>query len=203
MLPLGLGDAQLAPVGLVLGPGAHALVAGPPRSGKSTTLLSLVAVAQRSRPDVAISAIALGLSPLAEAPDLARVASTTDEIASLVAAIGADERPHLLVIDDADLIDDEGGEIARLLAARRPDVHAVIAGRPDSLRGRFGHFTQEVRRSRQGVILRPDRDVDGDLLAAALPRRGPARFEAGRGYLVHDGQCQLVQCARAVPVASG
>jgi hypothetical protein len=51
--------------------------------------------------------------------------------------------------------------------------------------------------------LRPDRDVDGDLLATPLPRRGPVRLDAGRGYLVRDGQCQLVQAARAMPVVSG
>jgi S-DNA-T family DNA segregation ATPase FtsK/SpoIIIE len=103
----------------------------------------------------------------------------------------------LLVIDDADLVDDPGGHLARLVATRRPDLHVVIAGRPEGLRSRFGHFTQEVRRARQGLLLRPDRDIDGDLLSTRLPRRGAVRFDIGRGYLVHDGQCQLVQTARA------
>ncbi len=201
-IPLGVGDVQLAPVGLALGPGDHALVAGPPRAGKTTTLLVLAEVAARSRPGVVVSAIALGASALSRSPGLARLATSPDQVGSLVDSVAADAAPQLLLIDDAELVDDESGDVAQLLAARRPDVHVVITGRPDGLRGRYGHFTQEVRRSRQGLLLRPDRDIDGDLLSTPLPRRGSIRLDAGRGYLVSQGDCQLVQAARPT-VAAG
>ncbi|MCU1460972.1 MAG: putative FtsK/SpoIIIE family protein, partial [Acidimicrobiales bacterium] len=196
VLPLGVGDGQLAPVGLALGPGDHALIAGPPRSGKTTTLLALAELAGRSRPEAVVSAIAPGSSALARAPGLARLAVTAGDISAVAAAVATDAAPQLVLIDDADLVDDDDGAVARLLAARRPDVHVVIAGRPDGLRGRYGHFTLEVRRSGKGLLLRPDRDVDGDLLATSLPRRGPTHHDTGRGYLVDRGECQLVQVAR-------
>jgi S-DNA-T family DNA segregation ATPase FtsK/SpoIIIE len=125
-----------------------------------------------------------------------RFAATADDVAPMIAAAAGDPAPQLLVIDDADLVDDADGRVARLLAGRRPDVHVVIAARPEGLRGRYADFTQDVRRSRQGLLLRPDCDSDGDLVGTPLPRRGPTRFGAGRGYLVRDGQCELVQAAR-------
>ena len=55
-----------------------------------------------------------------------------------------------------------------------------------------------MRRSRLGVLLQPDVDVDGDLLGTVLPRRPAMATVAplpGRGYLVVDGRPELVQLA--------
>ena len=45
-------------------------------------------------------------------------------------------------------------------------------------------------------MLKPQPEIDGDLWGMLLPRRGPGRFGAGRGYLVADGEAELVQVAR-------
>ncbi len=73
----------------------------------------------------------------------------------------------------------------------------VAAGRADALRSLYGHWTSTVRKSKTGLLLRPDVDMDGDLVGAVLPRRAPVRLGAGRGYLVHNGELDLVQAAQA------
>jgi S-DNA-T family DNA segregation ATPase FtsK/SpoIIIE len=85
--------------------------------------------------------------------------------------------------------------IAGLLAANRPDLHVVAAGRSDALRSGYGHWTQAVRRSKAGILLRPNIDLDGDLLGMTLPRRAPVRLGVGRGYLIHNGEWDILQIA--------
>ena len=81
------------------------------------------------------------------------------------------------------------------LGLRRPDLHVIAAGRADALRTNFGHWTVEVRRSRQGLALRPE-DMDTELWNVSLPRHRPAHLDTGRGYLVADGRAELTQGAR-------
>ena len=103
-------------------------------------------------------------------------------------------RPAVLLVDDAERVDDDG-TLAALVAAVRPRLHVVAAGRPDVVRSLYGHWTAAVRRSRLGILLQPDLDVDGDLLGAVLPRRQPVAPLPGRGHLVVDGRPELVQLA--------
>jgi S-DNA-T family DNA segregation ATPase FtsK/SpoIIIE len=188
-LPVGIGDTALTPVGLLLREGEHALVTGPARSGKSTALATLAAVARNASPRVRISAILSRRSPLAESP-------AVDVILELEALAGLAEvdGPHLLLVDDAELIED--ALLGRLIRERRPGIRVVAAGSADALRSLYGHWTQDIRRSRAGCALRPNVVADGDLWQTPLPRRGPERFPAGRGYLLCDGEVELVQLGR-------
>ena len=103
-------------------------------------------------------------------------------------------RPTVLLVDDAERVDDDG-TLAALVASGHPALHVVAAGRPDVVRSIYGHWTSAVRRSRLGMLLQPDVDVDGDLLGAALPRRQVVAPLPGRGHLVVDGRAGLVQLA--------
>jgi DNA segregation ATPase FtsK/SpoIIIE, S-DNA-T family len=76
---------------------------------------------------------------------------------------------------------------------------AAAESRTDLSRLLYGHWTQVVRRSKTGVLLRPNIDLDGDLLAVTLPRRAPVRLGAGRGYLVDNGEWDIVQLAGPSP----
>jgi S-DNA-T family DNA segregation ATPase FtsK/SpoIIIE len=104
--------------------------------------------------------------------------------------------PTLVLIDDCDALDDPGGRLAQLLTAGRPDLHIVGAGRSDVLRTLYGHWTQVLRRSKAGVLLQPNLELDGELLAARLPRRLHTELPTGRGFLVGDGRVELIQLAR-------
>lgn len=194
-LPVGLGDADLEPAGFRLGEGDHALVAGPARSGKSTVLSALAALVAGGRPGAGVWAIAPRRSPLREAAGVTTLVTDPAAVAAALAGVLAAPGPQLVLVDDADTLDDPVGAFAAVFDARRPDVHVVAAGRADLLRAAYGHWVAHVRRSRQGIALRPHADLDGDLWHTVLPRRGPARFGPGRGYLVCEGAVELVQAA--------
>jgi S-DNA-T family DNA segregation ATPase FtsK/SpoIIIE len=99
------------------------------------------------------------------------------------------------VVDDAELVDDPTGAIGRLVASRRPGLLVIAAGRPESLRAAYGHWTAGVRRSRLGVVMAGATDMDADLLGATLPRWSPIAPRPGLAHLVADGTEVLVQCA--------
>lgn len=185
VLPIGLADDDLGPVSLVLHAGDHLLVAGPPRSGRTSALRLLVLQVRRASPDVHV----VVAGPTGER--LRAVADAHLDDARLHDT-GLGAQPLLVVVDDAERVDDDG----RLAAlAARPDVHLLVAARADALRGLHGHWTQAVRRRRSGLLLSPGRD-DGDLLGVVLPRRPWTAWVPGRAELVDAGHVRLVQLAR-------
>jgi S-DNA-T family DNA segregation ATPase FtsK/SpoIIIE len=191
-IPLGLRESDLQTAELMLYEGEHVIVAGPARSGKSQTLQT---IAHALAGKVHVAALVGRRSPLRECPVLDRVAPAGGEATALLAQLRAQPGPVVLLIDDAEGFDDVDGAIAGLLGSGRPDVHVIAAARADSLRSLYGHWTQEVRRSKVGVLLRPDIDYDGDLVGTTLPRRAPVQFTPGRGYLAHNGELDIVQVA--------
>jgi S-DNA-T family DNA segregation ATPase FtsK/SpoIIIE len=192
-IPVGLRDDDLGAAVLTLHGGDHVLVTGRRRTGRSAALVLLVERLTAARRGLLVATVAPRPSPLACCPATLSLADGGG-LAGL-ACLARESAPVLVVIDDAELVDDDG-TLAAVLALRRDDLHVVAAGRPDVLRSAYGHWTTELRRSRLGVLLQPDVDVDGDLLGTVLPRRRPLARRPGRGYLVVDGQPQAVQLAR-------
>jgi S-DNA-T family DNA segregation ATPase FtsK/SpoIIIE len=183
VVPVGLADRDLEEAALVLHDGDHVLVAGPSRSGRS----SILAVLARQLHGAAhIAAVAPRPSPLRNAPH--------DQLITDTARLVLPDGPVVVLVDDADWVADHDGVLARLLASGRSDMHVVAAVRADALRASYGQWAHAVRRSRLGVLLRPDPAIDGDLLGAVLPRRAAPRV-TGRGYLVVDGEAAVVQFA--------
>jgi S-DNA-T family DNA segregation ATPase FtsK/SpoIIIE len=201
VLPLGLADATLGPAGFVLGDGDHALVAGPARSGKSTLLAAAAAAARATRPEVTISLVALRRSPLRHLGGAAALVTTEAALVALIEQLGGATGTQLVLVDDADGVDDPLGLLAALLARRQPGLHVLAAGSAATLRAAYGHWTAAVRRTRQGVLLRPQLDLDAELLQTVLPRRLPPRLPPGRGLLIRDGEAELFQAAR--PAVTG
>nr|MDJ0925967.1 cell division protein FtsK [Acidimicrobiia bacterium] len=189
-LPIGLGDTTLAPAGLVLRPGDHALIAGPARSGKSTALLAAAAAAKAVRPDLSVVAVVPRNSPLTAAAVVDRVVAPED-----FAALDRENGEWLLLVDDAELV--EGSKhLSNLVRSRDCGIRVVAAGAADAIRTLYGHWTQDVRRSRVGCALRPNIAIDGDLWQTPLPRRRYGKFPVGRGYLLADGRAELAQLGR-------
>jgi S-DNA-T family DNA segregation ATPase FtsK/SpoIIIE len=199
-IPVGVRESDLGTGELVLYEGEHALVAGPSRSGKSTVLLALAAAlrhgADESGSSVQLAGAGGRRSPLAGSTLLDRYAGSPGDLAVLVAQLRTSSRPVALLVDDCDTFDDADGALAGLLAAGLPELHVLCAGRTDSLRSLYGHWTKTVRMSRTGLLLQPNVDLDGDLLGVTLPRRAPVALSEGRGYLVQYGDVHLVQAAR-------
>jgi len=193
-VPIGIGDESLEPAGFELYEGDHALIAGPARTGRTTSLLVVAEVVSRLYPEIELIGVATRRSDLRECGALARVLTSTDQLPELVSDLRASDRRQLLLIDDADVLDDPTRTLSDLFSASLPTLHAVVAGRTDALKS-LGHWSVGARRSRTGLLLQPDVTVDGPLLGATLPRRPLPPVRPGCGYRVDPGGFELVQVA--------
>jgi len=196
-IPIGVSERTRQPAALVAYQGEHVLVAGPARSGRSSALLALAAACRAARPGVRVVAVAGPRSPLGGDPLVDTVVHPS-EIGERLAALAepaAEGEVVVVLVDDAEAVDDAGGVLERLATADRPDLLFAAAGRNDGIRTGYSHWTRPLRRSKLGVLLRPDVDLDGDILGASIPRRAPVAMTTGRGYLAAGGDVELVQLA--------
>ena len=184
-----VSDLTLAPVGLTLHDGEHALVLGPPRTGRTSTLAAIGAAAR-----------AAGVELVVVADQPTELAAHLGLDAVPAASLDRDGQPgegdahRLLLVDDADRVSDAGGLLARLAASTTGGTHLAVATTADRLRSSYGHWLHEMRACRTGVLFRPG-PLDGDLLGAAVPARLAPAPLPGRGLLVADGKAEVVQVA--------
>jgi S-DNA-T family DNA segregation ATPase FtsK/SpoIIIE len=202
---IGVDFAALAAGRLDVPDGEHILVVGPARSGRSTALIRLVAgwcsahgaglvvvhCPRSSSPLMTWARTSLGGHVV--------VAGGEDDI---VAAVGDGSRRMMVVVDDAERVTDASGRLAALATECHPNVTIVAAGRPDSLRAMYGHWTAVIRRSRIGLVMSSGADTDGDLFGEPLPRRLPIAARPGLAWMIDSGGRRLVQVARHVAVAA-
>ncbi len=187
-LPVGLDFATGGTARLELPDGEHVMVIGPPRSGRSSALSRLAhAWLDVHGGSGFVGVIAPRRTPL-------DIGVRFGGVADLISAMPPGQ-PALVVVDDAELVDDAGGAMAALAAERRPGVTIVAAGKPDALRQTYGHWSTVIRRSRIGIVSAGSSDLDGDLVGALLPRRTPVPPRPGLSYLVDNGTLTLVQVA--------
>jgi len=201
-IPVGIGDETLEAAGFELFEGDHALVAGPPRTGRSTSLLVVAEVVSRLYPEIGLAGIAVRRSPLRDCPVLGQAITAPEQIADLVAELRAADGLRMLLIDDADAVDDPARALSDLFSAPLANLHAVVAGRTDALKT-LGHWSVGVRRARTGLLLQPDVQVDGQLLGVTLPRRPAPPVRPGCGYRVDPAGFELIQVALAQPTGAG
>jgi DNA segregation ATPase FtsK/SpoIIIE, S-DNA-T family len=210
-LPFALADDTLAATGFALADSECALITGPARSGKSTSLSNIAKAALANQAGVHLTIVAprrtQGTNEQtwtgAFATDAAGPTSSpgrkvhfTESLAQAVETIRADNGGnHLLLVDDAEMVDDPGNVLSALLTERRNNVWVVAAGRADVLRTSYTHWTTQIRRSRIGLALRPQLEIDGELWMTPLPRRVIGQFPTGRGFLIADGTTTLIQSA--------
>jgi S-DNA-T family DNA segregation ATPase FtsK/SpoIIIE len=199
---LGLGDAELEPVAVDLSH-RHFLVAGPYRSGRSTALQALVEGIRASTPGVELHLLAPRRTPLAELPGWSTVADGAEACDAAALRLGelvASRPPHpvLVVIDDGEELAESLGAAPLENVVRRGrdlDVRIVAAAERSAAQRAFAGWLRELRKEEHGLLLAPDLDVDGDILATRLPRRSNPVFPPGRGYVVERGSVELVQVA--------
>jgi S-DNA-T family DNA segregation ATPase FtsK/SpoIIIE len=175
-LIVGRAADDLDPVALHVPSGDHVFVAGAAATGKTTALRQLVAAWTAVHPDGAVVWVDRR-RPLAEPPD----------------------PPALVVVDDADRVDDPHGVLAAVIAGRHPDVTIAAAARPEAVRAAYGHWTRDVTRSRCGLVLTAPGDVDGELLGATLPRRSVIPARPGLAWMIDARGHRLVQVAARMP----
>ncbi|TDD37261.1 cell division protein FtsK [Actinomadura sp. KC06] len=208
---VGVGGDTLAPVGVdLLNDGPGFTVAGPPRSGRSTTLRTIVhslldpAVGGGLVPVVLVTPRRSPLRLLSGHPGVLGLLTSGAGPADLAAAIG-DEHRYAVVVDDAELLDRTGLDDALrdVLRTARDGAHAVVVGgaTADLAGGRRGFLT-EARRSRSGVLLSVESPDDGDLFGLRLPRNAPLGGPTGRGLFIAAGAATQVQVALPPPAGA-
>lgn len=187
---IGVGGTDVAPIGLPLGGFREvaALIAGPPRSGRSTTLATIAhQLADRSVCWISGQGAPPGLPPHTDVLD----PGDPNTFAGWL-----NEHPGgAVLVDDIDEL--IGSPIDDLLTdylqhGRRHGGIVCASGRSDTLANAYRGAVAELRRKQTGVILQPGRR-DGDLLGATL---GPAgRPTPGRGALVIRSRAVPIQVA--------
>jgi DNA segregation ATPase FtsK/SpoIIIE, S-DNA-T family len=186
-------------------------VAGPPRSGRSTALLTM----WTSMRDAGWSAVAVvpRRSPLRDLEGergvqgvfdaQAERAAIEEALAGLSPLSGLSGMPgrKALLVDDLELLGQDGplaDVVTATVGAWRDSGNLVItAGTLDDLTGMYRGPITAVKRSRAGLLLNPQGFNAGDLFGIKLPRSmttGTAPL--GRGVLVAAGAWELVQVAR-------
>ena len=179
------------PACLELPAGVHALVSGPPGSGRSTALVAAaIAGLAAASGGLHLVVVAPRRSATAHAPGLP---PAVDDAAGLAHALArADHDRCLVLVDDAELVPADLAQVlARCAAASDDGRRLVVAGRPDFLRSPGG-WTAPLRAGRTGIALLPA-PGDGDVFRTSFPARFGLIPSPGRGFVVSLGTPLLAQ----------
>ena len=197
---VGVGGDELRGRGVNLFDGTPTfLVAGPPKSGRSTVLVamsrtlidggaSVVVVAPRTSPLRALVGTA-GVVAVLTGGDI-----TEEELAPLLDGV----TQRVLVIDDGELLRDVTAkdwlrDLVR--GARDRGLGIILGGDISDVASGFSGWQVEVRKNRSGILLSPQNITDGDLVGARLPRSSLSTgVQPGRGLAnLGDGELTLLQ----------
>ncbi|WP_246149531.1 FtsK/SpoIIIE domain-containing protein [Nonomuraea turkmeniaca] len=191
---VGAGGDALAPLGLdLLAHGPGAVLAGPPRSGRSSALLTAArSLIERGTPVIAVTP---RRSPLR---DLDGVLAVLDGNATNLPELVADLHNYVVLVDDAELINPDsplGTALEEVLRSGRDGDHGLlIAGTTGDMAVAYRGFVAETRKARTGLLLSVQNQSDGDLFTIRLPR-GTVGGPPGRGFLVTTGNVIPIQTA--------
>ncbi|MFC4057951.1 FtsK/SpoIIIE domain-containing protein [Planomonospora corallina] len=196
---LGAGGDSLAPLGVdLLAQGPGAVVAGPPRSGRSSVLLTAArSLLDRGTPVVLVTPRRSPLRTLEGADGVLAVLGGDGGDGDLETAVAGRER-YVVLVDDAELLSPDsplGSALERVLRTGRDGEHGlVLAGATGDLTTAYRGFAAEARKSRTGLLLAVQSPADGDLFTVRLPR-GAVGGPPGRGLLITLGTVTPVQAA--------
>jgi S-DNA-T family DNA segregation ATPase FtsK/SpoIIIE len=178
---LGAGGDEAAPVPLrLVGSSARLLIAGPPRSGRSTALNPIATQLRRhAEPITLAGGRRSGLADYARKHNLALISPEDIEPPEVPPAA-------IILIDDVEAFTDTaaGDQLTTTLRHETTGVSVVATGRNDELAVTFRGLAAELKKARTGLLLQPG-PGDGDLLGVRLPF-GRTRYPVGRGLLVAD-----------------
>ena len=195
---VGVGGDELRPVGVDLdddGPGF--VIGGPPRSGRSTALLTIansllgngceiVVVTPRSSP----------LRRLDGQPGVLGVFTGTATDGEILAALDSALGPAAVLVDDGELLVDEpcAAAFETVLAEGRDAQRAlVIAGTTSELVNGYRGYIVAARKGKTGLLLTPEHPMEGDLLGIKPPRSSVGPAPQGRGLLTIRGGYSTIQ----------
>lgn len=195
---LGAGGDAAEPLSIDLFAGAaRLLVAGPPRSGRSSALCTLLL--QAACDGITVVVAAPHRSPLGDTAQARGIAVIAPDAPAAVAKLATVQRTLLLVDDSEAFLDTPVGDaLCAAVRAAPAGMAAVVAGNSDELPLTYRGVAAEVRRSRCVLVLQPG-PGDADLVGRRVThRRG--RTVAGRGVLIGDRAWGIGFAAEPVPI---
>jgi S-DNA-T family DNA segregation ATPase FtsK/SpoIIIE len=208
---IGIGGDEAAGVGPDLATGSTFVVAGPPRSGRSTVVATLATSVLRQGAGVVAAAIRpTRLGDIAQRSSSPLIVDPGQGPAEWLEAVrtaaesATGRRRVVIVIDDGEAFRDTPaapflaavarGEIDRCAIVLGGDVDLICTG----LTG----WQLDVQRGRRGLLLSPRSLTDGGLIGATLPRLAisPRGVQPGHGWLhLGDGEVVPVSLPADVP----
>jgi S-DNA-T family DNA segregation ATPase FtsK/SpoIIIE len=202
----GAGGDTLSPQGIDIrdeGPGV--VVAGPPRSGRSTTLLTMArSLLTAQTPILVITPRRSPLRALEGTPGVAAVLGLDFDVEFVRAELNPLER-FVVLVDDAEMLfDAPNTEVLEriIVTGRDSDRGLILAGTTGDLGRCYTGFIPAALKSRCGVLVTVDTPDDGDLFGVRLPRNampGPL----GRGLILRPGSVAPIQLAVDQDAAAG
>lgn len=200
---VGIADDTLGPIAAdAIG---SFLIAGPPGSGRSTTLGTVATALERSGSTLERVLISPRRSQLAGLPIWSRVADSTDTVHALVENLlatvttaNAQSGTLAIFIENiTDFVDsDVELDLETLIKTALKLENFVVAEAETSTWGGAYTFGKPMKSGRRGIILQPD-DGDEDMLKASFGRLRRGSFPPGRGFLVSGGRSRKLQVAIA------
>ncbi|MDL2081560.1 FtsK/SpoIIIE domain-containing protein [Streptomyces sp. GXMU-J15] len=193
-----VGGDELRPIGVDLdenGPGF--VIAGPPKSGRSTLLLAATESLLRAGTPVVL--VTPRRSPLRDLEGregvlgVLNAESRGDDLEDLVE--GVSDGTYVVIVDDAELLYDTNLDEALEAFIRKGadgGLGLIAAGATDSLSGQYRGFAVEARKSRNGLLLTPQTPSDGELFGIRLPANSGGG-SVGSGLFVSGGSFMPVQ----------
>ncbi|MYT73807.1 MULTISPECIES: FtsK/SpoIIIE domain-containing protein [unclassified Streptomyces] len=188
---LGVGGDEAEPLLVDFAEGGGSfVVAGPPRTGRSTTLLAMSVSLLLS--GTALIILTPRSSPLRglAGHDLVNLLPDPDPSADAVTAALKEvrDRPAVVVVDDADLmLNCAADKVLREVASSGRDrgLGLLLSGLPESM-STLG-WVGVARRARQGVLLGPKSIGEGDLIGVRLSaEQVRMALPVGRGWTAGD-----------------
>lgn len=197
---LGVWDETLEPISFE--PSGLFLISGPPRSGKTSTVVSMLRSLDETGatgPRVLFSSARSELigarqwsTQLSDQQDIAGYAeSLTGQIKALDVSLDG----LVVVIEGISefvngLADDH---LSQLLRAMRSHQHLVLVeGEPVDFNGNYG-LMGTVKLDRTGIVLQPDQANGDGILGTDFPRVSRIEFPPGRGLYARAGHVNRVQ----------
>jgi S-DNA-T family DNA segregation ATPase FtsK/SpoIIIE len=201
-VPLGVCDLTLATFA-VDAEHSSVLVAGLPRSGRSTTAATLAAGLEALGHER--WSVGPGSSPLAVGADphrsgFGRTEAIAPVLDDLIAALDSrpTARPRVLVVDDLDSLDDASLTSRWERLAGHEGVRVVATIEVRNVSGfSMNPLLNEVRKARRSIYLQPDDPLElFQLTGVKAPMRPGTAMPPGRGVAFVDRRPTLVQVAR-------
>lgn len=195
----GVAEDTLAPRGFE--PLGTFTIVGPPQSGRTTALRTLVVAMERFDPEVKLFHFGGRRAELADFRPWVRSAVRPDDVEALakeLAELVVDEsipgRIVIVVEDVAQLNDGPAERSVRALMSAVNNSDHVLFGEADISRaGSSSGALGEWKAGRQGIALQPDA-YDGDsIFKVPFPRVKRSEFPAGRGIFVQHGRAVTMQ----------